>query len=257
MAKRSRKSSRRERVPVIDFLIDMAGVAALNYFSYRRREKSGRKRSHKIDPYEATGIAMSMGRLNDTEDLIQLGGILGAMGAFDSDVSEKSYPHHAKPRSNRYAWRLNCEDGSAYGISPENYETREEYHRALKQKRDLCANNGLQAEKTADSNTRDGTTAVQQKEDAPSSDAQSVPACEDLFEDDDLHVFIYCEVATKSGVDYYRTEDRSIQKGDKVIVRESTGNTTGTVLSVEHHMRFSVPKAVAETKTILHRVKTP
>lgn len=32
---------------------------------------------------------------------------------------------------NRYAWRLNCEDGSAYGIRPEDYETRAAYNAAL------------------------------------------------------------------------------------------------------------------------------
>ena len=35
------------------------------------------------------------------------------------------------PRDNRYAWRLNCEDGSAYGIDPNDYETRDEYNEAL------------------------------------------------------------------------------------------------------------------------------
>ena len=53
-----------------------------------------------------------------------------AMGAFDSDddspVNKVAY---MAPRDNRYAWRLNCEDGSAYGIDPNNYETRDEYKR--------------------------------------------------------------------------------------------------------------------------------
>ena len=46
------------------------------------------------------------------------------------------------PRDNRYAWRLNCEDGSAYGIDPNDYETRDEYNEALNREkhgwRDYC-----------------------------------------------------------------------------------------------------------------------
>lgn len=65
------------------------------------------------------------GLIKDTEDLLRFGGVLGAMGAFDDD--EGFY----KPIDNTYAWRLNCEDGSAYGVAPEDYETRDAYNEAL------------------------------------------------------------------------------------------------------------------------------
>lgn len=39
----------------------------------------------KIDPYAAAGIAFGLGKLNSTEDILALGGILGAMGAFDDE----------------------------------------------------------------------------------------------------------------------------------------------------------------------------
>ena len=64
---------------------------------------------------------------------------LGAMGSFDVDTSDPDAPHsyilddpifydipEAKVNDNRYDWRLNCEDGSEYGIYAEDYETREE-----------------------------------------------------------------------------------------------------------------------------------
>ena len=75
MAKRRKKSNKRERIPVIDFLLDMAQAATLDYIAYKRRQKRGNKRT-KIDPYEATGIAMGMGLIDDTEDLIRFGGML-------------------------------------------------------------------------------------------------------------------------------------------------------------------------------------
>lgn len=141
MAKRKKKSSKRERIPVIDFLIDMAAAATMDYIAYKRRQKRGGRRSNKIDPYEATGIAMGLGMIDDTEDLIKFGGTLGMMGAFDPDEPDEVYqnsyvgshednPFYA-PKNNKYAWRLNCEDGSEYGISPEDFETRDEYHKAL------------------------------------------------------------------------------------------------------------------------------
>ena len=126
MAKRKKKSSKRERIPVIDFLIDMAAAATMDYIAYKRRQKRGGRRSNKIDPYEATGIAMGLGMIDDTEDLIKFGGMLGMMGAFDPDEPDEVYqnsyvgshednPFYA-PKNNKYAWRLNCEDGSEYGI---------------------------------------------------------------------------------------------------------------------------------------------
>lgn len=119
---KKKRSKKRERIPVIDTLIDLAGAMTLDYLAAKRRQKYGTKHSKKIDPYAATGAAMGMGLIKDTDDLIKFGGVLGAMGAFDSDddspVNKVAY---MAPRDNRYAWRLNCEDGSAYGIDPNNY----------------------------------------------------------------------------------------------------------------------------------------
>ena len=82
---KKKRSKKRERIPVIDTLIDLAGAMTLDYLAAKRRQKNGTKRSKKIDPYAATGAAMGMGLIKDTDDLIKFGGVLGAMGAFDSD----------------------------------------------------------------------------------------------------------------------------------------------------------------------------
>lgn len=304
MAKRRKKSGKRERIPVVDFLIDMAGAATLDYIAYKRRQKRGNKRA-KIDPYEATGMAMGMGLIDDTEDLIRFGGMLGAMGAFDPDeadgVYQSSYtgthdsnPFYA-PKDNKYAWRLNCEDGSEYGISPEDYETRDEYHEALHREkyawRDYCDDgraygvnpedyeteeeyeDALENAKSSNSDLisegfedeEDFSSCIDEAEDrlddAETTDAilnetvvqlsttQTTP--EDLYEDDDFHVFIYCKVETERGIDYFRTENTKIKKGDTVTVPMNGTAMSGKVLSVERHMSFSVPKPVCETYLII------
>lgn len=305
MAKRRKKSNKRERIPVIDFLLDMAQAATLDYIAYKRRQKRGNKRT-KIDPYKATGIAMGMGLIDDTEDLIRFGGMLGAMGAFDPDEPDEVYqssyagsynsnPFYA-PKNNKYAWRLNCEDGSEYGISPEDYETRDEYHEALHREkyawRDYCDDGSAYGVDPEDYETEEEyedalecartvtgdmlfTEDVSIHEDMPIAveecfeeedegdlsdeqfpetavqpmTVQTSPV--DMFEDDDFHVFIYCKVETEQGIDYYRTENTTIKKGESVTVPLNGLVLSGKVLSVERHMRFSVPKPVKETYLII------
>ena len=54
---KKKRSKKRERIPVIDTLIDLAGAMTLDYFAAKRRQKNGTKRSKKIDPYAATDAA--------------------------------------------------------------------------------------------------------------------------------------------------------------------------------------------------------
>jgi hypothetical protein len=135
MAKR-RKSYKRKssKCPEpINTLIDLSAALTLDYMRSKQRKKNGAKKN-KIDPYAATGVAMGMGKLKSTEDILQFGGILGAMGAFDDEPScqyNNIGTNIQKQRDNRYAWRLNCEDGSGYGIAPEDYETKAMYDCAL------------------------------------------------------------------------------------------------------------------------------
>jgi len=294
VSKRKRTSKKRERIPVIDTLIDLAGAATLDYLAAKRRQKHDSKRGSKIDPYEATGIAMGLGMINDTEDIIKLGGVLGAMGAFDEDDDlPLNTAAYMAPRDNRYAWRLNCEDGSAYGIDPEDYETRDEYNEALRQEkyawRDFCEdgidygispedyeteeeyNEALETVKTDnfaedeeedeemivtdDSSANDGAEAS--SECAPKKE-DSLIEKHDLYAMDDLHVYVYCLVKL-DGINtkrFFRTEDRTLKKGEAVFVpdADSGGKLRGTICSVEYHMSFSVPKPLEETPEIIGRV---
>ena len=49
----------------------------------------------------------------------------GSYGSYGSDYSG-SYGNY-----NRYEWRESCEDGTEFGVDPEDYETEEEYNEAL------------------------------------------------------------------------------------------------------------------------------
>lgn len=288
---KKKRSKKRERIPVIDTLIDLAGAMTLDYLAAKRRQKYGTNRSKKIDPYAATGAAMGMGLIKDTDDLIKFGGVLGAMGAFDSDddlpVNKVAY---MTPRDNRYAWRLNCEDGSAYGIDPNNYETRDEYNEALNREkhgwRNYCEDGSDYGISPEDYETEEEYDEALENVKADSFDAdmddefivaddpsenvagETSPECtsksgsgpigkHDPYAADDFHVYVYCLVKldgtnTKK---IYRTEDRTLKRGEAVFVPdESSGSKfRGTICSIEHHMSFSVPKPVVETPEIIGR----
>ncbi len=80
----------------------------------------------------------------------------------------------------------------------------------------------------------------------------------DPFADDDFHVYVYCKVKLRdTGTEvYYRTEDHSLRKGDAVLVPSLiAGNeVVGEILTVEHHMKFSVPTPIEETQVILRKI---
>lgn len=107
--KRSRKSSKCPEP--FNTLIDLAGAAAFDFFAHKRRQKRGYKKT-KVDPYAAAGVVFGLGKFETTEDILELGGMLGAMGAFD-------------PGENR------SDFGEQYGVYRDDYATRDEYVEAL------------------------------------------------------------------------------------------------------------------------------
>jgi len=76
----------------------------------------------KVDPYAAAGIAFGSGKMQVFEDQMHLAAHLGTAGAFDADDEETDYE-----------WRDFCEDGSSFGVFPEDYETEDEYELALEE----------------------------------------------------------------------------------------------------------------------------
>lgn len=92
----------------------------------------------KPDPYKAAGIAAGMGHFS-AGDRTRLGAMLGSAGAFGN---EDSYLYGASGDNDNGEWRIFCEDGSEYGLDPEDYDTEEEYEEALEEAkyewRDTC-----------------------------------------------------------------------------------------------------------------------
>lgn len=283
MSGKKRKSSRRERIPVIDTLLDLAQAATMDYIFYKRREKQKGRRGGKIDSYAATGAAMGMGMIKDTEDLLKLGGVLGTMGAFDPDdelyIDTDTY---SKPRDNRYAWRFNCEDGQQYGVNPSAYETREEYNAALKTaKGETQPEHGRtpSSETVADETKQHEEFPEPKKNEKGDSDSTPFHECTDeavcreaeisrphprrhipkeTQEDDDLRVHIFClvELSKSQKKKYYLTEDRTLKCSDEVLVPSGTYGTPvkGVICRIEHHMSFSAPQPVEDTQAIIGRV---
>ncbi len=301
MGKRRKKRKSSKCPEPINSMINLAGGLAMGAVAAHMESKYHYTDKGKPNPYAVTAVGFATGSIKGTRDIVRLGAVMGAMGAFDAEQDD-SNKHRYIPQSNcaedddayfdalvypsndrnKYAWRLNCEDGSEYGIYPEDYETRDEYHEALHQEkyswRDYCEDgteHGIDPEdyeteeeyeeamEAASSPPIVSMSTVVENTTVPESSVKRTPsavppieqAAPELFEDDDFHVFIYCKVETEEGTDYYRTEDRSIRRGNKVIVPSNQGDIEGIVISVEHHMRFSVPKELNRT-TMIKSVRT-
>lgn len=300
MAKRKKRKQSSKCPEPLNTMIDIAGGLAMNAIANHMEKKYHYRAKGKINPYKVSAHGIASGRMQTTEDVLRTGAILGALGSFDVDADIPDDPifydiAEPKVNDNRYAWRLNCEDGSEYGIYPEDYETRDEYHEALAHEkyawREWCEDGseyGLDPEdfETEDDYNEALEEAEQQSgndlphlnitvswepessekgsvDDPPSSfDTQSDMEPEKETADpvdkyDDLHVFIYCkvELLDSGDVQYFRTEDKTIRKGDTVIIPLPDGNSgEGRVLSVEHHMSFSAPVPVEETPVIIRKM---
>ncbi|MCC8357954.1 MAG: hypothetical protein LJU34_09060 [Oscillospiraceae bacterium] len=306
MSKHKRSSSHRRhksnKCPEpFNTLIDLAGGLAMAAIAGRMEKKHHYAERGKINPYGVSAFGIATGRMKSTEDILRTGAVLGALGSFDDETAARddelfSVSAFVHENDNRYAWRLNCEDGSAYGISPEDYETRGEYNEALHREkyawREFCEDGseyGLDpkdyetAEEFETALERARACVYNDSDDSdspmadcstpspanPANDSESAAPSQpgtpeaadaniDPFADDDFHVYVYCKVRVNpSGAEiYYRTEDHSLRKGDKVLVPDpvSGEGKTGEIVTVEYHMRFSVPTPVEETPMILAKI---
>lgn len=151
MAKKRRKNSTKCPEP-FNSLIDLAAGLTMSAIANKMEDKHHYRKRGVPNPYRASALGFSSGKLNKTEDILKLGGFLGAMGSFGDSAEydytpsiDYKYQTHTPwefnnigfnqnlTNNNKYAWRLNCRDGSRYGIIPENFETREEYNQAIVQ----------------------------------------------------------------------------------------------------------------------------
>lgn len=228
MAKR-KKYKRSSKCPEpFNTLIDIAGGIAMNAVANKMEKKYHYSKKRTINPYKVSAFKIGTGRYRSTEDIVRTGGFLGAMGSFDveSDTSsKKEKTKNAVPEdpifnqikysstiNNKYAWRLNCEDGSEYGVDPCNYETRDEYNQALEKAEKTCG---------ADEHNED-TYEKNNAVDAPP--VSNTP-------------FVLCRVSLLSnGANLYAiSNDQSPKIGDKVLVSYDGTEEEAVVIAVEQH----------------------
>lgn len=251
MAKKRRKKSSKCPEP-FNTLIDLAAGATMNAIANKMEEKHHYRKRGVPNPYRASAIGLSTGRLRKTEDIIRLGGFLGAMGSFDPDDTDTTNYDYSPSSSigynfddswefdnmnvsvptnnNRYAWRLNCEDGSAYGIAPEDYETRQAYNLAL-----------ANAKK------------IETHSNAESKFSEEV---KEFFEENAQERYAYCKVSRidNGKNDYFFSGDLELRVGDFVLVPTEVGQSKAIVIQISSYAANEVPKPIEETEQIIEKM---
>ena len=184
----------------------------------------------KINPYKVSAVGIASGRMKSTKDIIRTGAVLGALGSFDVDeegvsdkrmnksVSELDKGIVSSPTRNRYAWRLNCEDGTEYGIDPRDYETREAYHEAVNKAKGVTPDSKAKSnvEQTLDSTTTDICTN---------------------------EAFVYCRVSRlDNGVNQFFIIEGTLPKvGDTITVPAEKGETKAIVIGIAEYSSEHAP----------------
>lgn len=228
MAKRGKYRKSSMYPEPFNTLIDIAGGIAMNAIANKMEKKYHYSKKGKINPYKVSAFKIGTGGFKSTEDIVRTGGFLGAMGSFDVESSQprtryrrKTIPEdpafkqikYSPTNNNKYAWRLNCEDGNAYGVDPCDYETRDEYNRALEEAK-TTGNHFCAAENQKQKNNTEKAT--------PKKNTS----------------MILCRVSLLSNGKniYCLTNDETINIGNRVIVLFSSGKKEdGIVLEIEKH----------------------
>lgn len=249
MAKKRRKKSSKCPEP-FNTLIDIAAGITMNAVANKMEEKHHYRKRGVPNPYRASAIGMSMGKLNKTEDVIKLGGFLGAMGSFDPDDTESghhslhssSIGYHADElwefdnmnvspttNSNKYAWRMNCEDGSAYGIYPEDYETRQAYNLALSNAKNTVVS--LESDLNSSKEITEASDVVTQEK------------------------YTYCKISRidNGKNDYFFLGGLDLRVGDFVVVPTDAGQSKAIVIQISSYTVDEVPKPIGKTKEIIEK----
>lgn len=229
MARRKKSSKRSAKCPEpLNTMIDLAAGLTMGAVAAHMEKKYHYSKKGRINPYTVSAMGLATGRMKSTKDILRTGAVLGALGSFDVDADdEPEYRalipedpvfhqiRETKTNDNRYAWRLNCVDGSEFGIFPEDYETREEYNEAINE-----AQKDLQCDEDCDFcvlNQDDFTESV---------------AVENTWK---LRVS-----RLDNGVNqFYLTDNPLIKIGDTVTVPTEQGSAKGIVIGIEEYIQDS------------------
>lgn len=207
-------------------MLDLAGAAVLGAYT-RHKILKDYEQGEGEESAKAAMLVHGAGALRRGGDgLISLGGMYGVSSALkaierkerremtgeNATITEPTIPAPSKSH-NYYAWRLNCEDGSVYGVSPDDYETKADYNAAL------------------------ARTRMHYPEESrcslPHASMQKPPA---------VAAYRLCRVSRlDNGQNAYYLADTQYTVGSRVTVRTEAGTATGIVLSYEEHSEATMP----------------
>ncbi len=161
MARRRRSYKKSTKCPEpINTMLDLAGVLTLGLYTKHKIKKDFAKGEGE-ESAKAAGMVFGLGSMSrGSRGIINLGGLIGLNSAL-KDIERNQQNTRYTPeepfvdkvsgpriitqsRANKNLWRKHCEDGSAFGINPMDYDTADEYYDALSE-----------AKKTSTINVRD------------------------------------------------------------------------------------------------------
>lgn len=150
MAKR-RKSSRGS--DPLDTIVDLAGAVTMGLYA-RHKIKKDFEKGQGEESAKAGSMVLGYGAMRGgSRGLISLGGLIGLNSGLKSIEGQQQVPQvydeppfidkvsdvpkSTSKKARQNMWREQCEDGSAYGLSPYNFRSADDYEDALKQAKDV------------------------------------------------------------------------------------------------------------------------
>ncbi len=192
--------------------------------------------------------------------------------SYSNHYSTVSYSDSRASRD--YRWREFCEDGSEYGVDPEDYETEEEYEEALEEakyawREDAEDGSEYDVDPEDYETEEEYMEALEEakyawREDAEDGSDYGVDPEEALQKQqkldflEDKTIYTYCGVMLPfSDRPYsYRTDDDGLEIGDEVVVPvgEEDKEMNGIIVSIGRYASIGVPFPVEKTKFIIRKV---
>lgn len=212
----------------------------------------------------------------------------------DDKIDKLEYLCDKYAFTRRYAWRANCRDGSEYDLNPLEYETEEAYSRDLDEaieEAHSTQKQGLMSQSVGNDSSKNETKADQKAkrpvtkgENANKERPRISPQLQkkideaiqiklaqnnngrepqrtntrDPFAADDNTEYTFCGVRFLSGskVYQYRTDDKTITVGDRVIVPVGTEGkeVVAIVEAVKQYTRAHAPYPLNEVKKIIRKL---
>ena len=147
----------------------------------------------------------------------------------------------------KYGWREWYREDDTLGLDVDAYETEEEYKKAY----DIRLEEKQRQEREQNNQK---TWMKQEQEQSPPEGEYKKGAKKDAA---DEKIYTFCGVVFSHGSHpyHYRTDDRSIEIGDKVLVPAGNLEVIGKVVSIGQYMRIAAPYPVDQAKFVIRIVK--